>query len=671
MKLAFLRSLIFIVSLTALHRASAEQTICDSTILYPPGGNAYYYRFYQGDTIAQGFDVLDTAVHFHSVTLNPIESSDANGGEVAVSLWSGNGEFPEALIENLGTVTLTPGDDANSDSHTLESYEHPLLLPGMRYWIVVELVSGTFQWGFYPNDVIPEASTALGTLVSNPPLKPGGIDFWESSNQTNVMKCLIEAPDVITVENTNDEGDGSLRQAIADSSAEGAILFDPSLSGKTIRLTSGELNVDKSLIIDASNLSDGVTISGDANGNGPDEADSRIFNLAAGTEIILDSLTVTGGHAIDSGGGIRSEGDSLIVRRCNILDNGTSDGVGPGYAGHGGGIAMFLGDLKIDSSTIAGNSTGKGRDYESITAGRGGHGGGIYMEGLNEGGGNYNISELLIVNSTISANKTGAGGNGHPVDAEGGIPGMGGALYFTLGKCYIRNSTIVRNEAGPPGEGNGMENFAYGAGGVRFVYVDPLIFSDSVIAENVIPPGGFAKNIVRSYATITSEGGNFIGEYLTSSELPAGQPNGNGDYVGTSSNPLDPLLGPLADNGGPTLTHFPLADSPLRDPAGGRTTSLFTLDQRGFDRIGYGTLDIGAVEFTPEDQANIDAEAARQAALAAQASAQLRAAALADLQRKLKKLKKKFKKARRAKKVAKAKKLKKQIRAIKIQLRSV
>jgi hypothetical protein len=76
----------------------------------------------------------------------------------------------------------------------------------------------------------------------------------------------------------------------------------------------------------------------------------------------------------------------------------------------------------------------------------------------------------------------------------------------------------------------------------------------------------------------------------------------NGDLVGGNGNPvLDPLLGPLQDNGGPTLTHAPLRTSPVID-AGGNAGAPAT-DQRGAPRGGDGNgddtaaVDIGAVEF--------------------------------------------------------------------------
>ncbi|MEW5985921.1 MAG: choice-of-anchor Q domain-containing protein, partial [Chloroflexota bacterium] len=80
-----------------------------------------------------------------------------------------------------------------------------------------------------------------------------------------------------------------------------------------------------------------------------------------------------------------------------------------------------------------------------------------------------------------------------------------------------------------------------------------------------------------------------------------------GDQIGTSSSPIDPLLGPLQDNGGPTFTHTLLSGSPAIDmghPAGctDQRQNVLTVDQRGETRPadgdgnGTATCDVGAFE---------------------------------------------------------------------------
>jgi hypothetical protein len=78
-------------------------------------------------------------------------------------------------------------------------------------------------------------------------------------------------------------------------------------------------------------------------------------------------------------------------------------------------------------------------------------------------------------------------------------------------------------------------------------------------------------------------------------------PDANGNLVGsTTTKKLDPLIGALADNKGPTKTIALLDGSPAIN-AGDNAASPGSTDQRGpgFDRIVGGFIDIGAFEFKP------------------------------------------------------------------------
>jgi hypothetical protein len=70
----------------------------------------------------------------------------------------------------------------------------------------------------------------------------------------------------------------------------------------------------------------------------------------------------------------------------------------------------------------------------------------------------------------------------------------------------------------------------------------------------------------------------------------------NNNIIGTAANPIDARLGPLADNGGPTLTHAILPDSPALNA--GSNPDMLATDQRGGDFVRqFGSqTDIGAYE---------------------------------------------------------------------------
>ncbi|MEM9016072.1 MAG: choice-of-anchor Q domain-containing protein, partial [Verrucomicrobiota bacterium] len=133
-----------------------------------------------------------------------------------------------------------------------------------------------------------------------------------------------------------------------------------------------------------------------------------------------------------------------------------------------------------------------------------------------------------------------------------------------------------------------------------------------------------------------------------------GTPNADGNYVGTTFAPLDPLLSPLQDNGGATLTRLPLEGSPAIDPAGGDMSSTFALDQRGGERVQNDNVDIGAVEvvFVPEPVVPVIDNSPL----------------IASIEAKIRSLTKKRRNANRKKQVAKAKRLAKKIRRLKQQV---
>jgi hypothetical protein len=90
--------------------------------------------------------------------------------------------------------------------------------------------------------------------------------------------------------------------------------------------------------------------------------------------------------------------------------------------------------------------------------------------------------------------------------------------------------------------------------------------------------------------TFTSQGYNLIAVTNGSSGFP-----GTGDRVGSSGAPLDPKIGPLADNGGPTFTRALLPGSPAIDA--GTAIGVLPTDQRGLLRPQGPGVDIGAFEY--------------------------------------------------------------------------
>ncbi len=201
--------------------------------------------------------------------------------------------------------------------------------------------------------------------------------------------------------------------------------------------------------------------------------------------------------------------------------------------GLGGGIHQSLGTLNILNSTISNNTAREG------------------------GGINNNDGTANIANTTISDNTAQYGG---------------GIINF--GRLILNNVTISHNTA--TALGGGADN------------VVTATVRNTIIANNTAPIG---SDVARAF---TSLGNNLIGNSTDSTGFTNGV---SGDIVGTASAPINPLLGPLQNNGGQTDTRALLAGSPAINA--GNNADAPATDQRGFARIVGGTIDIGAYEFAP------------------------------------------------------------------------
>jgi hypothetical protein len=189
----------------------------------------------------------------------------------------------------------------------------------------------------------------------------------------------------LTVTNTLDSGHGSLRFEIAHANKNAIIDFAPSLSGQTITLTSGELDITTGLTIQGPGAGQ-LTISG---GN-----HSRVFDVNASAPVVLSGLTISNGvgvpvsvtsgyHEDDGDGGGILNLSTLTLSGCVVSGNSVG-GLGASF---GGGI-YNTGTLTLTGCTISNNSAfGANVDFSS------GYGGGI-----------YNAGTLTVSTSTLSGN---------------------------------------------------------------------------------------------------------------------------------------------------------------------------------------------------------------------------------------------------------------------------
>ena len=151
----------------------------------------------------------------------------------------------------------------------------------------------------------------------------------------------------------------------------------------------------------------------------------------------------------------------------------------------------------------------------------------------------------------------------------------------------IINSTISGNSGGTLANSYGGGIYVQNSGGSTVVTV-----RNTIIAMNTSPYGPDV------YGALTSQGFNLIGNNTNATITPAQ----SSDHIGTAGSPINPLLGPLQENGGPTFTCALLSGSPAIDAGDDSVLGSplnFTTDQRGtgFPRKIGLHVDIGAFEF--------------------------------------------------------------------------
>lgn len=348
------------------------------------------------------------------------------------------------------------------------------------------------------------------------------------------------------------------------------------VDGDVIHIAAGtyveNLTVGRDVTLRSLDGADVTTIDGGQNGT--------VLRVSLGARVTLDGLTLRNG----SDSGLWNRG-TLQVVNCTIRDNFTP----PGGANDGAGILQRPGSgpLTLRNCTVTNNV---------VPSGSGDYGGGLYaLDGgpvlledshvfsnrSYSGAGLFaSNTDVTIRRSTINANRSTSFGAVYSV--EGGdlrienstiTENRGGGVEFGLGNCVIRNSTITHNT----GLGGSAGIFSF-----RGVEVD---LRNTVVAANTGGPGG--EDLIGDFV---SSGHNLIGVSEQVIDFVHGQ---LGDQVGSVALPLDPGLGPLADNGGSTLTRRPLQGSPLIDAAD--PVHFEAEDQRGVSRWS-GAADVGSTE---------------------------------------------------------------------------
>jgi hypothetical protein len=298
----------------------------------------------------------------------------------------------------------------------------------------------------------------------------------------------------------------------------------------------------------------------------PDKAPDRVFLVEEGATVFFEKMTIRHGKPSEMdehGGGIMNHG-ALTLSNCVVTNN---------VAGGGAGICTH-GELTLINSTVSDNTARSSGQPGSFACGGGG--------GIRCGRGT-----LTLINSTVSGNRAGTRSKGTG----------GGLRVGCTCTAEFTNSTISGNRSLRLG------------GGV--VVMGTLQMVNCTISNNTTQgeAGGVyvkgALDVVNTLiANNTGAGGNCVvaglDEYGVEGTLGTNTNNLVEDSTCSPETSGDPMLGPLADNGGDTKTHALLPGSPAIDviPVGECPVGT---DQRGYSRPQGAACDIGAFELQVDE----------------------------------------------------------------------
>jgi predicted outer membrane repeat protein len=328
--------------------------------------------------------------------------------------------------------------------------------------------------------------------------------------------------------------------------------------------------------------------------------------LNGATGVTVEGSVFTGNTAVDFGGGVvLSTNGALVVESSTFESN---------EAENGGGLysAALTVSSRISDSIFTDNDGFLG-------------GGGVYIQEA--------LADVIVERTTFEANR--AASLALAVDGGGGlyVGGINGGSTLT-----VDSSTFTGHEVFPGlfGFGSGLSLAVSEVGDGSAVRIINSTMSETaqeiVAAVNVGSPQG-GSSITIEHSTIVAENvfridGGDESVTVRNSILVSGAVAGGGTLVGSTGEPVtlswtltsgsilpaaivdaggnqlsvDPQLGPLADNGGPTLTHLPAPASPALNAGDPDIVGEPAFDQRGdgYPRIVQERIDLGAVEVNAE-----------------------------------------------------------------------
>ncbi|HEX2913780.1 MAG TPA: Ig-like domain repeat protein [Chloroflexia bacterium] len=473
----------------------------------------------------------------------------------------------------------------------------------LRVWVVLALVIPGLALAFYAAPQVHAANITVSTV--NDTLDAA------SATCTAITPASLPGPDGVT----------SLREAIcaANNTPGSVITFGVNGTFKLTRVNPGGTPDDDATYGDLDILQP-VTITGNGATNTVIDGNltDRVFDInpldTNPLTVTLSGVTIQNGQVdptlFNIGAGIAVSPQSTLILNNSTIKNNTV------ITGNGAGI-YNNGTLTLNNDTFSGNTaqgdgggvysvstlTINGSTFNSNTAE---NGGGVFT-GTNVG---INVS---ITDSTFSSNVA----KNQNVGTTGPTGRGGGLISDTDGSIAIKSSTFSANSATTNGAGLylrqtstnpatfSLTNSTVSGNSGNGIYKESgrLTLESDTIYSNT------SAGIVNSTALTTlhntlvagaQSGGDLSGVFTSNNYNIVANAAGAtiiaqpGDKFNAAATPLN--LGPLQNNGGPTLTHALLPGSVAYNSGDPANPAGLSTDQRGQARVQGGRMDIGSFE---------------------------------------------------------------------------
>ena len=479
---------------------------------------------------------------FDGVIVNGNRAGREGGG-----LWNQTGSTTTVTNGTTISANLTDGDAADDGGAGIFNNGGTLTVDGSASAVTItgNLAAGTAAMSLASGGgILSTGGTVTLTNVdvtSNEAVRAGGgVELVDGTfSMTGGSLSNNDVSAAGTVTKAANPGNGGGFHITGTTATNTATFSGVTVSGNVAGAEGGGLWNQSGVTMTVNGAS---TFSGnDAEGDAADNGGGAIFNNG-GTLDVASSMGAVPTFTGNTATGMAGSGGALLTTDGTVTITTASFGMGNTANRAGGAIEVIEGTVNVNSSALYGNSTGSSP----------GNGGAIHTSGG---------ASVTVASSTVSGNSAANEG--------------GGLWNSGTGTMTVQASTVANNTSPT---GGGLFNVAGGA----------FSFTNMALGDNTAGTAGPDCS-----GTFTSNDYNLIED--TASCTFTAQTN---DITG-----VDPQLGALMNNGGPTLTHLPADTSPLVDA--GNSTGV---DQRGEVRgvnndasndpdPGNGS-EIGAVELT-------------------------------------------------------------------------